>query len=517
MNDDPTPDQWLGAGVLGWCCCLLAAAGLVAVLVWAPSSSGLSDPTLRKRFPERHAIALEPVRSEGKGVRSRRRLRSNGPMRPWPVMCAFLASAALAAPRPAVVLSGPAPLTKWVSKGLSKKYAPQAAKNPVPATPTAKEVRDVTGPSGAVALVLCQAAGQVLTLQVLNGADGTPLDTVTVKGTLKKLPKTMPKLKLAALILAIGSGKAPGREAPAPVAEKPAAPEPVKETPAEPAPKVEPKKEAAAPKKKEEPRPEPVKKEAPPAVAAEAPAELKPSSHPAVRASVGFGGFNRSFSWAGNPSPSLATANQPFSGDIVVDASWYPAAHFTSSFASNLGLFGSGDFGVGMVSRVQESRFAHSASRLRFGGLVRLPLGSRFTVFAHAGYSRQELTTSATAVNDGSARPNIPDVLFNGFRAGLGIRLRLFGTVEIDALGGYQLVAGKGELGSPRFFPQATAMAIDAGGGISVELAEHLRLRAGAEWQRYFVTLNAGESSTFFARTASDQYITAAASLQWVM
>ena len=236
-----------------------------------------------------------------------------------------------------------------------------------------------------------------------------------------------------------------------------------------------------------------------------------------MRASLGFGGFNRSFSWAGNPSPSLATANQPFSGDISVDASWFPGAHFTSNFLSNLGVFTTADFGVGMVSRVQESRFAHSASRLRFGGLVRLPIGSRFTVFAHAGYSRHELTTSAIAVNDGSARPNIPDVLFNGFRAGLGIRLRLFGTVELDALGGYQAVVGKGELGSPRFFPQATAMAVDAGGGISVEIVEHLRLRAGAEWQRYFVTLNAGDTSTFFAKSAADQYITAAVSLQWVM
>ena len=433
-------------------------------------------------------------------------------MRIWLVMCLLLATSALAG-RPAVVLSGPAPLTKWVSKELSKKYAPRVTNDPVSPMPTAKEVRDVTGPSRAIALVLCQASGQFLTLQVLNGADGTPLDTVTIKGTLKKLPRTMGKTELAALVFAVGSGKAPGKEVPAPVAEKPT-PEPVKETPVEPAPRK--KEETAAPKKKEEPKSPPVK-EAPPAVVEAKPAELKPSPHPALRVSLGFGGFNRGFGWAGNPSPSLATANQPFSGDVSVEASWFPAAHFTSNFASNLGVFTSADFGMGMVSRVGESRFAHSFSRIRFGGLVRLPIGSRFTVFAHVGYSRQELTTSAIAVNDGSARPNIPDVLYNGFRAGLGLRLRLFGTVELDALGGFQVVAGKGELGSPRFFPQATAMAVDAGGGLSVELVEHLRLRGGAEWQRYFVTLNAGDTSTFFAKSAADQYITATVSIQWVM
>lgn len=34
MNEDPTPEQLLGAGVLGLCCCLVAAAGLVAVVIW---------------------------------------------------------------------------------------------------------------------------------------------------------------------------------------------------------------------------------------------------------------------------------------------------------------------------------------------------------------------------------------------------------------------------------------------------------------------------------------------------
>lgn len=436
-------------------------------------------------------------------------------MRIWLVMSALLASAALAAPKPAVVITGPAPVTKWVSKELSKRYTPKVLKTAVSPMPTAKEVRDVTAPAKAVALIICQASGQFVTLQVLNGADGTPLDTVAIKASMKKLPPAMPKPQLAALMFAIGSGKAPGKEAAAPatVAEK-TAPEVSKGkgSPAEDTKKDEPKKDLASKKQQEESEPEPGAE-----VVAEGPGTSKPSSHPALRASVGFGGFNRSFSWAGNPSPSLATASQPFSGDISVDASWYPGAHFTSNFLGNLGVFVTGDFGVGMVSRVQESRFAHSATRLRFGGLIRLPLGDRFALHAHLGYSRHELTTSAVAVNDGSARPNIPDVLFNGFRAGLGFRLRVFSTVELDGLGGFQVVAGKGELGSDRFFPAATALAVDVGGGISVGLAEHLRLRAGVEWQRYFVTLNAAETSTFFAKSASDQYITAAASLQWSM
>ena len=437
-------------------------------------------------------------------------------MRPWLLVLSVLltAATALSAPRqPSVVLSGPAPLTKWVGKELSKRYVVRVAARPVAAMPTAKEVRDVTAPAGAVALVLCQAAGQYVTLQVLNGDDGTPLDTISIKAAMKKLPKLMPRPQLAALMFALGSGKAAGKEAPvaAPIERVEVVEKvPVKETAgAEP----EPKQEVAAKKKKKEaPKPEPVEE-----VTGQAPEESKASPAPAVRLSVGVGGFNRNFQWAGNPSSLLATSIQPFSGDVSVEGSWYPGAHFTSSFLANLGVFISGDFGVGMVSRLGESRFAQSASRVRFGALVRLPVGERFTLIGHAGYSRHEVTTSITAINDGTGRPNLPDVLFNGFRAGLGFRWRVAGSVEIDVLTGFQAVAGKGELASPRYFPQATALAVDAGGGISVELVEHLRLRAGVEWQRYFVTLNAAEDSTFFAQRASDQFITTTASIQWVM
>lgn len=34
MNQDPTPDELLGAAFFGLCCCLVATAGLIAVVVW---------------------------------------------------------------------------------------------------------------------------------------------------------------------------------------------------------------------------------------------------------------------------------------------------------------------------------------------------------------------------------------------------------------------------------------------------------------------------------------------------
>lgn len=435
-------------------------------------------------------------------------------MRVWFGLTFLLAAAAVAAPKkPVVLVSGPGPVTKLLSKELAKKFTPRPLASLAP-MPTAKEVRDVTAPAGAIAVVTAQAAGAYLTIQVLSGHDGTPLDTITVKGTAKKPPKALAKPDLASLLFAVAQGRAPGAPK---AAEEPAAA-------SKPEPAPEPKKELAAAAQRKEPPAEPAAKPAPeaepaPEVTTSAPpaAPPRPSERPALRLSFGGGGFNRGFGWAGNPSPSLATSSQPFAASVAVDGTWFPGAHVTSSFLSNLGLYASGEFGLGMASRVDTSRFSNHASRLRLGGVVRLPLGSRFEVSGHAGYARHELSTSATAVNDGAVRPNIPDVAFSGFRGGLGLRLRLFGTVELDATGGFNAIAGLGELGSERYFPNATALAVDAGGGLSVELAPHLRLRGGAEWQRYFVTLNAAETSTFFARTAADQYLAASVQLQWVM
>ena len=55
-------------------------------------------------------------------------------MRLWLIISIFLASPALAARQPSVVLSGPAPLTRWVGKELSKRYAIKVTARPVAAS-----------------------------------------------------------------------------------------------------------------------------------------------------------------------------------------------------------------------------------------------------------------------------------------------------------------------------------------------------------------------------------------------
>lgn len=237
----------------------------------------------------------------------------------------------------------------------------------------------------------------------------------------------------------------------------------------------------------------------------------------AVTASAGVGFLNRSFSWAGDAAGVLSSSSQPFAGAVAVDASWFPGAHVTEGAGSWFGLFGQGEFGLGMASQLGSTGavFAHSASRLRTGALARLPLGERFSLLVHAGYGWQSFSTSNSAVVGSAVRPNAPDVLFEGPRGGAGARVKLGSSAELEVLAGFQYVTGLGELGSAAWFPNATAFAMDAGLGVSIGLVEHVRVRVSGQWQRTFVTLDG--NGTYQAASAAEQYVGGAVSLLWVM
>ena len=235
----------------------------------------------------------------------------------------------------------------------------------------------------------------------------------------------------------------------------------------------------------------------------------------AFTASAGVGFLNRSFTWNGDTA--LTQASQPFAGAVAVDAAWFPGAHVTQGPGSWFGIFGQGDFGLGLSSRLAYSQavFAQTATRLRFGALARFPASEHFALLVHVGYARQGFMTSSNAVTGTAARPNAPDVLIEGPRGGIGARIGLGGSVQLDILTGFQWATGLGELGNATWFPTSTAFGIDAGLGLSFGLVEHVRLRLSGDWQRTFVTL--GGSAKWTADSAAEQYISAAVTLQWAM
>ena len=411
----------------------------------------------------------------------------------------------------AVVVDAPPAMAKLLQSTLGARFNASINRDALSDAPTSKEVRSVTSPVKAIAVVLARPAGDAWTITVLNGADGTPLETQNFRAAARKPLKALPKNVAGALILACATGSAPATQA-ATVSESPKSEpktEPAKAEPVATPTKTAPRKEVVATKE-----PEPV----PASVSTSSSSTpSSPSALPAIRAGLGFRAFGRSLTWSGDPDQALARYALPFAPAIALDATWYPGAHFTSGIAANLGIAFSGDVGVGISSKQDTSRFGTRYDRFRVSGAFRQPFGSTFSLEAVAGFSTQTFSIDPVAANDGSARPNIPSVTFNGPRAGLGVRLVKLGPVGIDAMAGLTFLAWTGELGTEAYFKRAGGFGIDAGGGVSIELVENVQVRAGLDWTRYLLTLRPEEGARFTAPSAADQYLGGSVALHWVM
>ncbi|MCC6336236.1 MAG: hypothetical protein IT380_19890 [Myxococcales bacterium] len=424
----------------------------------------------------------------------------------WILLLA-LPTTALAA-RKAVLVNAPAKVAFVLGKELAGKYALVALPQALGPAPTAKEVRDVAAPARAIAIIQVQAGGRYLTLQVLSGHDGTPLDTLTFKPP-KKF-KALPRDTAQALFAALSQGKAPPPEPKAPPADAPVA-----ETPEEKGPAGEVKQALAQGEAAVSPD------------AGEAPVTeisgssdsggSRPSELPAIHTGVGFKAFARSFNWAAGHSDALASYQLPFAAAVAFDGTWYPGAHFTNGLAAHLGVFLNGEVGIGLASRQDDARYGTRADRFRFGARMRFPFGTRLLVDALVGYSTQTFAIAQQSATTGAPRPNIPSVTYNGPRLAGGGKVVIAGTFTAEALVGFMYVYGKGELASDKYFPNTTGLALDASMALSLEIVSNLRVRGAFDWTGYFLTTHADPSAIVTASGASDHFLGGTLSLVWVM
>lgn len=429
------------------------------------------------------------------------------------ILVLVLATSAFAAKKP-VLVNAPAKVAKVLNKELAKKYTPVALKASLGPSPTAKEVRDVTAPAKAIAVIQAQAGGKYITLQILSGHDGTPLDTVTFKPPRKF--KALPAEASKALFAALAQGKAPAAEAKAdaPVAEvggktekQPTEEKARKESRPEEAPPVSASASSSS-RAEEEPAAE---------VSSSSSFEPTPSALPAIVTGVGFKGFGRSFGWAAGSSDALASYALPFAGAVAFEGAWYPGAHFTGGFGGNIGAFLNGEVGIGLASRQDESRYGTRADRFRFGATVRFGLGERVLLNALLGYSTQTFAIAEQSATTGNPRPNIPSVTYNGPRAAVGANFRITDSFGADAVLGFMYVYGKGELASDRYFPSTTGLALDGGVGVSLKLVEALRVRASFDWTGYFLATHADPMAVITSTGASDHFYGGTLAVLWVM
>lgn len=454
--------------------------------------------------------------------------------RPVTLWLLLIALPAFAAAKPKVVVDAPAPLKAMISKEIAKKYAAVNSPKKLTDEPSANEVIDATTKAGTKALIIGRIQGGLITVQVLDGYDGSPLGSFRFKAPAgKRKLKALPK----------GSGKRleeglRGARGPQPKKAEPVAEVAANESlfPDEKPPKREEPEKREAPVKKEEPRERAraterrASREVEPRVEKplepeeEAPGPSAPVLYDSkLRIGATARAFTRRFFYRDDVFKALGRYDLAIGPAAGVELEVYPLAFFRKDILSNIGLAASFDTAFGISSATQPepgpdgkvpsctsaleaagacARYRTNALRLKVGATMRLTLGPvDFT--PTLGYAMQSFAIVGSAT---APKLNIPAVSYGALRVGANVRFRFLEKWAFHLGGAYQKPLSTGEIGSRNYFPQLVVHGMDASAALSYALFRHFEIRAGIDYTRFGYKMNPKLGDTYVAGGALDDY-----------
>ena len=202
---------------------------------------------------------------------------------------------------------------------------------------------------------------------------------------------------------------------------------------------------------------------------------------------------SRDLSWVKDVNQSLrplAMGGAPAAGFQVA---WYPGAHFTRGWATQIGVAASGEYVPGIAARTLDGVEFPATDSDYWGGLRgRTPLGPVDAAVTLAYGQHAYFMRSSGAAN--RATLAVPDVRYTYLRIGADGRFPL--PARFAVMGGiayrYVLDAGKQgyEAQSSMYFPRATVTALDASAAVGYRFMPMLEARAGVDFRRYGLNMH---------------------------
>lgn len=230
-----------------------------------------------------------------------------------------------------------------------------------------------------------------------------------------------------------------------------------------------------------------------------------PSPLPWADVGVAVGAVNRNLSF--NENRSTVGPYALGIGPVAeVSAVVYPGAAFMDGVAGNIGVEGEIEQGFGISSAVSGGgKYGNVVHDFAGGARFRLPFSgtNEFDVSATGGEHAFTFTTTGTASRAALA---IPDTIYQYVRGGVGLRVALPVGISVSLSGGYRYILNKGGTQLKDFFPHLAVSGADAEIGGGYPLTQHLEVRAGVSWRRYWYAMNSVKGDTFIVGGAVDQY-----------
>jgi TolB-like protein len=278
----------------------------------------------------------------------------------------------------------------------------------------------------------------------------------------------------------------------------------------EPPPKPQPRPRRPPPEPVAEEEEEPAEQETP--VEEQAPARAavtRSGAHPALVASIGPRLAWRTLQYDG-PTQYYSYKNQGGSPafSLPINLQYYPGAHFTSAWYSDLGLEVDLDYTLGLKSKLtdEEKALKTTAYEVGVGAIYRVPL-SDFEPRFRVGYVRHSFEV------DFAGKSALPGVTYSAVRIGAGTAIKFVDWLSFDLAFAYLFVLDAGELQKPEFAPDVSLGAWEAGAAFVLHLKEIYGVKLGIDYRRYkydfALTDTTNEDATMLPNSGTDGYLRA--------
>lgn len=310
------------------------------------------------------------------------------------------------------------------------------------------------------------------TVSVRNAASGEVVHEETWTRRRSKV-KTIKALVWNALEPAISETSAP-----TPKAKPKPKPKPEEEEPDE---IEEEEEEEEAPKPR--PRREPRDEERPPSAELEKPKPARPGDksvmHPALVLSAGPRLMWRKLKYDDYTNLN-SYRNEGASPAFVlgVGLQYYPGAHVSNAWSSNLGIDADFDYALGLKSNLRGQEYKTRAYEYAAGAIYRIPFES-FEPRIRVGYLRQVFEVDVPAAID------LPRVEYSALRIGIGTAIHVVEWLSFDASYAYLLMFGNGQLDEQRFGDSVDSRGWEAGAGGMLRFKEVYGARVAVDYRRY--------------------------------
>lgn len=166
--------------------------------------------------------------------------------------------------------------------------------------------------------------------------------------------------------------------------------------------------------------------------------------------------------------------------NLALGARWFPGAHTSTGWYSNLGLDFDLDYSMGLKSKLPRGggTVGTKAYELGVGALYRVRLGD-FEPFLRIGYVKHVFAVDVPQTEI------LPKLDYNAVRFGLGTSVGFVDWLAIDASFAYLIVLGTGELEDYVEKGDVSTSAWEANAGVTIRFKEVYGIRLGLDYRRY--------------------------------